>query len=60
MLRDLPKMANDDKLRLPEYSPGLGRWIFMRPQPKATRKPLKLGRWLLLAVAIYLIIQGAR
>jgi len=55
----LQKIAREDTIPLPYYSPRLGRWLFIRPQPKDTRrtpKPFKIGRFILATLAAYAFI----
>lgn len=55
----LPKMAKDEMM-LPYYHVGQRRWLFLQKQPSA-RSTFKIGRWLVVAVALYiyfLALQG--
>lgn len=60
MNNNLPKETIKTKMPLPEFSPTLGRWLFIRPQPKITRKPRKIGRWILAFFAGWLVWKGCQ
>jgi len=59
----LQNFARKDKVSLPYFSKTLGRWLFIRPQPKDTRrtpKPFKIGRFVLIAVALYCYLMALK